>query len=142
MPSVDDLITGTGFWHPSGLSADAEFVNPTGLVHESGRCNGQSAMLPIVPRSEPSETLATVLRELREDVGESQKGLAYRSGITTGALARIELGRSSPAFVTVQKIAAALDVSLADLATLLDAADRRVCAGNGSAMSAGRPSHY
>lgn len=43
-----------------------------------------------------------------------------RSGISTGAIARIELGQSSPAWVTVRQIAEALGVSLSELAAAVE----------------------
>jgi transcriptional regulator with XRE-family HTH domain len=60
------------------------------------------------------------LRRLREERGESQEAVAYRSGITTGSLARIELGQSSPAWVTVRQIAAALETSLVELSSAVE----------------------
>jgi transcriptional regulator with XRE-family HTH domain len=54
--------------------------------------------------------------------GATQEALAYRSGITTGSLARIELGQASPAWATVRQIAEALEVSLAELAVAVEAA--------------------
>jgi len=62
------------------------------------------------------------LRRLREERGATQEALAYRSGITTGTLARIELGQASPAWATVRVIAKALGVSLAELARAVEAA--------------------
>ncbi len=76
-----------------------------------------------VPRhSAPDPALAAVLRRLRMERGATQEALAYRSGITTGSLARIELGQASPAWATVREIAAALDVSLVELAEAVEAA--------------------
>jgi transcriptional regulator with XRE-family HTH domain len=70
----------------------------------------------------PDPALATVLRRLRLERCTTQEALAYRSGITTGSLARIELGQASPAWATVREIAAALDVSLVELAATVEAA--------------------
>jgi transcriptional regulator with XRE-family HTH domain len=56
-----------------------------------------------------------VLRNLREDRGESQEALAYRAGITVGSLARIEQGKTNPGWSTVRDIAEALGVSRAEL---------------------------
>jgi len=70
----------------------------------------------------PDPALAAVLRRLRMERGATQEALAYRSGITTGSLARIELGQASPAWATVREIAAALDVSLVELAAEVEAA--------------------
>jgi transcriptional regulator with XRE-family HTH domain len=74
-----------------------------------------------VPRHlAPDPTLAAVLRRLRLERGATQEALAYRSGITTGSLARIELGQASPAWTTVCQIALALDVSLVELAAAVE----------------------
>ncbi len=76
-----------------------------------------------VPRQlAPDPSLAAVLRRLRLERGTTQEALAYRSGITTGSLARIELGQASPAWTTVRLIAAALDVTLVELAAAVEAA--------------------
>jgi transcriptional regulator with XRE-family HTH domain len=69
----------------------------------------------------PDPVLAAVLRRLRLERGSTQEALAYRSGITTGSLARIELGQASPAWVTVRSIASALDVTLVELAAAIEA---------------------
>lgn len=69
----------------------------------------------------PDPGLAAALRRLREERGATQEALAYRSGITTGSLARIELGQASPAWTTVRQIAAALEVTLVELATAVEA---------------------
>ena len=75
----------------------------------------------VVPRQlAPDPTLAIVLRRLRVERGATQEALAFRSGITTGSLARIELGQASPAWTTVRAIIAALDVSLVELATAVE----------------------
>ena len=75
-----------------------------------------------VPRHlAPDPALAAVLRRLRVERGATQEALAYRSGITTGSLARIELGQASPAWTTVCQIARALDVSMAELAAAVEA---------------------
>lgn len=74
-----------------------------------------------MPRSLPPDpALAAALRRLREDRGMAQEALAFRSGISTGAIARIELAQASPAWVTVRLIADALDVSLAELAAAVE----------------------
>ncbi len=75
---------------------------------------------PVPRQLAPDPSLATVLRRLRVERGTTQEALAYRSGITTGSLARIELGQASPAWTTVRLIIAALDVSLVELATAVE----------------------
>jgi transcriptional regulator with XRE-family HTH domain len=79
--------------------------------------------VPVVPRQlAPDPTLAAVLRRLRLERGATQEALAYRSGITTGSLARIELGQATPTWTTVRQIAQALEVSLVELAAEVEAA--------------------
>jgi len=65
------------------------------------------------------------LRRLREQRGQSQEQLGYRAGLTAGALARIELAQSAPAWATVLDIAQALELSLVDLATAVEDERRR-----------------
>lgn len=75
-----------------------------------------------MPRSLPPDlALAATIRRLREDRGIAQEALAFRSGVSTVTIARIELGQSSPAWVTVRQIARALEVSMAKLGAAVDA---------------------
>jgi transcriptional regulator with XRE-family HTH domain len=78
-------------------------------------------VLPVPRHLAPDPALAAVLRRLRLERGATQEALAYRSGITTGSLARIELGQASPAWTTVRQIAMALDVSMSELAEAVEA---------------------
>jgi transcriptional regulator with XRE-family HTH domain len=68
--------------------------------------------------------LAATLRRLREDRGLAREAVAHRAGISAGALARIELGQSSPGWNTVRRLAAALGLSMIDLAAAVEATDR------------------
>lgn len=70
----------------------------------------------------PDPALAAVLRRLRKERGTTQEALAFRCGLTTGSLARIELGQATPAWTTVREIAKALDVSLVELAAAIEEA--------------------
>jgi transcriptional regulator with XRE-family HTH domain len=65
--------------------------------------------------------LATTLRRLRLEQGETQEDLAHRAGLTVAAFARIERGNANPTWTTVRRIAVALGVSLT---TLADAVER------------------
>lgn len=69
---------------------------------------------------EPDRALASVLRGLREERKESQETLAYRAGMTSGSLARIELAQAVPSWVTVRALATALGISLVDLAARVE----------------------
>jgi transcriptional regulator with XRE-family HTH domain len=68
----------------------------------------------------PDPALAAVLRRLRAERGESQEAVAYRSGLSSGSYARIELAQSAPGWDTVRSIAKALDVSMGDLGKAVD----------------------
>jgi transcriptional regulator with XRE-family HTH domain len=50
----------------------------------------------------------------------AQEALAFSAGVSTGAIARIELGQASPSWVTVRAIARALDVSMTELAAAVE----------------------
>jgi transcriptional regulator with XRE-family HTH domain len=75
-----------------------------------------------VPKQSPvaDKALAAVLRRLRIDRGLSQQTLANRAGITTSALARIELCQANPTWATARDIASALGVSLTELAAAVE----------------------
>jgi transcriptional regulator with XRE-family HTH domain len=70
---------------------------------------------------QPDRVLATLLKRLREERGITQEQLAFDAGITASALSRIERGLNSPGWMTVKRIIAALDVTLIELARLLEA---------------------
>ena len=56
--------------------------------------------------------LGRSLRELRERRGWSQTRLAKASGMTQSAVARFEAGGTVPTLLVLERLAAALDVSL------------------------------
>jgi transcriptional regulator with XRE-family HTH domain len=64
----------------------------------------------------PDLVLARVLKSLREDREVSQEQLAFEAGVTASALSRIERGLNSPGWMTVRRLAEALDVSLVQIA--------------------------
>lgn len=67
------------------------------------------------------QALAGALRHLREGRGVTQEEVAHRAGLTVTAVARVERGRTDPAWSTVRRIADALDMSLAELAVAVEA---------------------
>ncbi len=69
-----------------------------------------------MPSPKPDPPLAAAIRRLRERRGITREALAYRAGITVGALARIELAQAAPRWDTVSCLVAALGLSLAQLA--------------------------
>ena len=71
---------------------------------------------PVARRSEPQEGLGVALRELRLERGLSQEELAHRASLHPTWISHLESGRENPAWGTVRRLAAALDVPLAVLA--------------------------
>jgi transcriptional regulator with XRE-family HTH domain len=67
------------------------------------------------------QALAALLKRLREERNITQEQLAFDAGITASALSRIERGLNSPGWMTVKRITEALDVTLIELATHLEA---------------------
>jgi DNA-binding XRE family transcriptional regulator len=60
------------------------------------------------------------VRGLRADSGATQEDVAYKAGITTASLSRIERGEANPAWTTVRRILSALDISLAELVAAVE----------------------
>lgn len=67
---------------------------------------------------EPQPALGAAVKQLREQSGATQEGLAYEAGITTGTLSQLERGISNPSWGTLKAVAAALGVSMVELARL------------------------
>jgi transcriptional regulator with XRE-family HTH domain len=72
----------------------------------------------------PDPALGVAVRGLREGRKLTREALAYQAGITTNTLAGIELAQSAPGWDTVRSIARALGLSLVDLASAVEAAER------------------
>lgn len=70
------------------------------------------------PSDQPQPALGRAVRELRRERGLSQEALAHEAGVTSGTLSLIERGLSNPTWGTVKGIAAAFEVTIADLAKL------------------------
>lgn len=60
------------------------------------------------------------IHQIRERRGETQAAVAERAGIAVPTLSMIEGGNSNPTWATVRDIAAALGVSMSDLAKLAE----------------------
>ena len=73
------------------------------------------------PRLPGDRELGRAVRRLREERGLTQEELASRAGTTFGTVSRVESAKSAPAWWTVRKIADALGVSIAELATAAEA---------------------
>jgi transcriptional regulator with XRE-family HTH domain len=70
--------------------------------------------------STPDRALAATLRRMREERGVTREALAFRSGITTGALARIELAQAAPGWDTVRLLAEGLDIGMVELSAAVE----------------------
>jgi len=68
----------------------------------------------------PDPALAAVLKRLRTARQESQEALAYRSGLSSGSYARIELAQAAPGWDTVRAIAKALEITMTQLGEAID----------------------
>jgi transcriptional regulator with XRE-family HTH domain len=66
----------------------------------------------------PQPALGEAIRQLRQKRGVTQKALGSDAGITGRTLSLIERGHANPTWATVRDIAAALGVSVAELAKL------------------------
>jgi transcriptional regulator with XRE-family HTH domain len=65
-------------------------------------------------------TLAIVLRAFRSMRGYSQERLADIAGFDRTYVQKIESGKKKPAFIVVDRLRAALDVSWTDFGTAID----------------------
>ena len=74
----------------------------------------------MAPRTEPQPGLGRAIRQLRTERGLSQEELGLRAEIHPTWVSHLESGRNNPAWGSVRRIAAALDVKLADLAALAE----------------------
>lgn len=70
----------------------------------------------MAPSEQPQPALGKAIKELRERNGATQEAVAHDAGITTATLGVIERGLSNPTWATLKGIAAALGVSMAELA--------------------------
>jgi|HubBroStandDraft_2_1064218.scaffolds.fasta_scaffold00402_12 transcriptional regulator with XRE-family HTH domain len=68
----------------------------------------------------PDPALAATLRRMRSERGISREALAFRSGITPGALARIEFAEAIPGWDTVRLLAIGLDLDMVELCAAVE----------------------
>jgi transcriptional regulator with XRE-family HTH domain len=66
----------------------------------------------------PQPALGRAIRALRDKRELTQESLAERAGLTGRTLSAIETGNANPTWATVRDIAAALGVSISELARL------------------------
>ena len=69
----------------------------------------------MAPRNEPQPGLGKAIKELRHEKGLSQEELGLRAEIHPTWISHIESGRNNPAWGSVRRIAAALEIPLSDL---------------------------
>jgi transcriptional regulator with XRE-family HTH domain len=74
----------------------------------------------MAPRTEPQPGLGRAIRELRTERGLSQEELGLRAEIHPTWVSHLESGRNNPAWGSVRRIAAALDVKISELAALAE----------------------
>jgi transcriptional regulator with XRE-family HTH domain len=78
-----------------------------------------------MPSSPNTDTaLGATIRRIREEKHLSMEALAYKSGVTLNTITRLELAQSEPGWMTVRKVAAALDLNLAELGKAIEAGER------------------
>jgi transcriptional regulator with XRE-family HTH domain len=76
------------------------------------------------PRKNPQPGLGEAIRQLRLARGLSQEKVARRSGLHLTWINRVENGHANPTWGSIKRVAAALAVSLGELATLAEEKDR------------------
>jgi transcriptional regulator with XRE-family HTH domain len=74
----------------------------------------------MAPSDQPQPALGKAIRELREKRGATQEAIAHDAGITTATLGVIERGLSNPTWATLKGIAAAVGVSMVELAKVVE----------------------
>jgi transcriptional regulator with XRE-family HTH domain len=77
-------------------------------------------------RSDPQVGLARAIRKARTDADLNQNDLARLVELDPSQMSRLERGTSNPSWGTVRRIAAALGVTLAELAALAEDFERRL----------------
>ena len=72
------------------------------------------------PRSPEHAALGEAVRRLRTEAKMSQEQLAERAGTDLTQVGGVERGVRNPSYTTLLRLAAALDTSVGELATLAD----------------------
>lgn len=72
--------------------------------------------MTMAPRTEPQAALGKAIKQLRKEQGLSQEELGHRAEIHPTWISHIESGRNNPAWGSVRRIAAALNLELSELA--------------------------
>lgn len=66
-------------------------------------------------RRTPEAALGAAVRQLREERGLSQEALGHAAGVHRNWIGGIERGERNPTFTSIVKVAAALNVTAAEL---------------------------
>lgn len=74
----------------------------------------------MAPRTEPQPGLGMAIKRLRAERGLSQEEVGRRAEIHPTWISHIESGRNNPAWGSVRRIAAALEVRVSELAALAE----------------------
>jgi transcriptional regulator with XRE-family HTH domain len=74
----------------------------------------------VPPLGSVDQILGPALRLRRQARGATQEDIAHAADITVGTLGQIERGRVNPNWMTVKRIAKALDLTLSELAVLTE----------------------
>jgi transcriptional regulator with XRE-family HTH domain len=69
---------------------------------------------------EPQPALGLALRRIRQRAGITQEELGHSAGIHPTWISRIESGVNNPAWGTVRRLVAGLDVTLLELVALIE----------------------
>lgn len=70
----------------------------------------------MAPSQRPQRSLGKAIRQLREKQGATQEAVAHKAGVTAATYGLIERGQSNPTWATLSDIAAALSVSMVEIA--------------------------
>jgi transcriptional regulator with XRE-family HTH domain len=76
------------------------------------------------PTSTADPALGTAVRRLRSERGLTIEALATRAGVTISTISQLERAKSEPGWMTVRRVAEALDLGLAEFGEAVEAAGR------------------
>jgi len=74
-------------------------------------------------RHEPQPALGRVVRQLRKERDLKQYEVAQAADVDPSVISHLELGHSNPAWGTMKRVAAALGVTIAEIAARADAVE-------------------
>jgi transcriptional regulator with XRE-family HTH domain len=89
---------------------DGEVLNRTELDAAGVRSEPRASEV-----SDAVKNLGVRVREIRKELGLTQRVLAYRMNVPRTYISKVEMGRVLPTLVTLERIAAGLDVSVPHL---------------------------